>query len=127
MSSTAARAAILSTLRAGLKASPLAVPAPPARPASVSLGPDAWEQLAAVLEPLEVRLRLARTPAEAASHVADIARERSCATYTRWDSALNFLPLDAALAHLTVACRAESPETIADAITQQLENQLHED
>jgi len=101
MSSTAARAAILDTLRAGLKASPLDVPAPPDRPASLPIGPDAWDMLAAVLEPLEVRLRLASTPAEAASHVADIARERACATYTRWDSALDFLPLDAALAHLT--------------------------
>ncbi|MGE4265124.1 MAG: lactate utilization protein C [Desulfovibrio sp.] len=101
---TSARAAMLATLRAGLAAAPLAVPAPPARPASVPLGPDAWTVLAEVLAPLEVRLRLARTPAEAAAHVADIARERAAATYTRWDAALDALGLpggfDSALAGL---------------------------
>jgi len=100
----ATRATILSTLRAGLAAAPLAVPAPPARPASVPIGPDAWTVLAEVLAPLEVRLRLARTPAEAAAHIADIARERAAATYTRWDAALDALDLpggfDAALVGL---------------------------
>lgn len=101
MSSTIARAAILGTLRAALAASPLDVPSAPAPPTSLPVGPDAWQQLAATLEPLEVRLRLASTPAQAAQHVADIARERACATYTRWDKALDFLPLDHALATLT--------------------------
>jgi L-lactate dehydrogenase complex protein LldG len=93
MPATSARAAILDTLRAGLAAAPLAVPAPPARPASVPVGPDAWDVLAEVLAPLEVRLRLARTPAEAAAHIADIAREREATSYTRWDAALDALGL----------------------------------
>lgn len=76
---------ILATLRKGLAASPMVVDAPPARPASAPVGPDAWAILAALLEPLEVRVRLARTPAEAARHVADIARERGAQSYTRWD------------------------------------------
>ncbi len=101
MPSLTTRDSILGTLRAGLAAAPLAVPAPPGRPASLPVGPDAWNILAAVLEPLDVRLRLARTPEEAAQHVADIARERACATYTRWDQPLDFLPLDHVLAHLT--------------------------
>lgn len=104
MSATQSRAAILDTLRKGLAAAPFFADAPPARPASISVGPDAWELLAGVLGPLEVRLRLARTPAEAAVHVADIARERQAATYTRWDAALNALNLpggfDAALSSL---------------------------
>lgn len=104
MSSPSARVAILKTLRAGLAAGPLSVPAPPARPASIPIGPQAWaetwEKLAAVLAPLEVRLRLARTPAEAAEHVADIARERQATSYTRWDAALDQLGLDQALAGL---------------------------
>jgi len=94
------RNAILSALRAGLAAAPLTVETPPGRPASTPVGPDAWAVLAAVLEPLEVRLRLARTPAEAAQHVADIARERAAKTYTRWDTALDAFGLDAALADL---------------------------
>lgn len=98
------RAAILATLRAGLAAAPLAVPEAPARPASTSIGPDAWALLAEVLAPLEVQLRLARTPAEAARHIAEIARERKAASYTRWDEALDALNLpggfDSALAGL---------------------------
>lgn len=98
------RARILATLRQGLAAAPLQVDAPPARPASLPIGPDAWDVLAAVLAPLEVRLRLARTPAEASAHVADIARERAAKTYTRWDAALDALGLpggfDAALSGL---------------------------
>ena len=35
-------------------------------------------------------------------------------------------PIYAALAHFTVACRSESPETIADMILRQLENPPHE-
>jgi L-lactate dehydrogenase complex protein LldG len=104
MPATQSRAAMLATLRAGLAAAPLAVPAPPARPASVPVGPDAWDVLAEVLAPLEVRLRLARTPAEATAHIADIARERQAASYTRWDAALDALGLpggfDSALAGL---------------------------
>jgi len=104
MPASHSRAAILDTLRAGLAAAPLAVPSPPARPASVPVGPDAWDALAEVLAPLEVRLRLARTPGEAAAHIADIARERGARTYTRWDAALDALGLpggfDAALAGL---------------------------
>ena len=98
------RAAILDTLRAGLAAAPLAVPEAPARPASAPIGPDAWELLAEVLAPLEVKLRLARTPAEAALQIAEIARERKATTYTRWDEALDALNLpggfDSALAGL---------------------------
>lgn len=100
------RAHILATLRAGLAAAPLDVSEPPARPASLPIGPDAWKLLAAVLAPLDVRLRLAATPAEAAQHVADIARERQAASYTRWTEGLDslgldFSVLDAALAGLT--------------------------
>ncbi|MDO9082390.1 MAG: LUD domain-containing protein [Humidesulfovibrio sp.] len=100
------RAHILATLRAGLAAAPLDVSEPPARPASCAIGPDAWKLLAEVLAPLDVRLRLAATPAEAARHVADIARERRAASYTRWQElpaglGLNVLDLDAALAGLT--------------------------
>jgi L-lactate dehydrogenase complex protein LldG len=95
------RADILATLRNGLAASPLLVEAAPERPASQPVGPDSWDVLATVLEPLEVRVRLARTPAEAASHVADIACEREAKSYTRWDQALDALNLpggfDAAL------------------------------
>ncbi|MDR3639872.1 MAG: lactate utilization protein [Humidesulfovibrio sp.] len=102
---TESRAAILATLRKGVAAAPFAVPAPPARPASVSVtdsvSGDAWERLAAVLAPLEVRLRMAGTRAEAAKHVADIARERHASTYTRWDTALDGLGLDEALSSLT--------------------------
>lgn len=102
------RADILATLRKGLAAEPLVVEPAPERPASLPVGPDigpgAWEILAAVLEPLEVRVRLARTPAEAAGHVADIARERGAKSYTRWGSALDALDVpggfDAALSGL---------------------------
>lgn len=85
------RAEILATLRNGLAAEPLAVEPAPERPASLPVGPQAWDVLAAVLEPLEVRVRLARTPAEAARHVADIARERGAKSYTRWEAALDAL------------------------------------
>jgi len=98
------RQRILATLRAGLAAAPLIVPAPPARPASLAVGPDAWALLAEVLAPLDVRLRLAKTPAEAAAHVADIARERGAASYARWQdlpSGCGGLEMDAALAGLT--------------------------
>lgn len=105
MPAAQSRAVILDTLRKGLAAAPLTVAAPPARPASVPVGPDVWDVLAEVLAPLEVRLRLARTPAEAAAHIADIARERKAKTYTRWDAALDALGLpggfDSALAGLS--------------------------
>ncbi len=78
------RQRILTALRAATAAAPIVVPTPPARPASVPVDETAWERLAAVLEPLEVRLRLAKTPAEAIAHVADIARERAAASYVRW-------------------------------------------
>lgn len=101
---TRTRSAILDTLRQGLAAAPLAVPPAPPRPACVPVGPDAWERLAEVLAPLEVQLRLARTPAEAVGHVAEIARQRKAATYIRWDVALDALNLpggfDSALAGL---------------------------
>ncbi len=54
-----------------------------------------------MLEPLEVRLRLAATPAEAARHVADIARERGAASYARWADLPAAAEMDAALAGLT--------------------------
>ena len=92
---------ILATLRAGLAKAPFSPPEPPARPASLPIGPDAWELLAAKLAPLDVRLRLAKTPTEAAAHVADIARERQAATYTRWDELPASPELDSALAGLT--------------------------
>ena len=114
MSSANARERILATLRAGLAAAPLAVPAPPARPASLSVGPDAWALLAAVLEPLEVRLRLAATPAEAARHVADIARERGAASYARWADLPAAAEMDAALAGLTR--RAPDPSGCCQAL-----------
>ncbi|PKN08893.1 MAG: hypothetical protein CVU73_06585 [Deltaproteobacteria bacterium HGW-Deltaproteobacteria-8] len=95
------RTRILDTLRAGLAAAPLSVPEPPARPASLAVGPDAWALLAAVLEPLDVRLRVAKNPAEAATHVADIARARGAASYARWQDMPAGLDMDAALAGLT--------------------------
>ena len=102
---------ILATLRTGLAASPMALETPPARPASAPVGPDAWNILAALLEPLEVRVRVAHSPAEAAGHVADIARERGAQSYTRWDADLDALGLpggfDAALpglARLSPGC-----------------------
>lgn len=96
------RQRILTALRAATAAAPLAVPAPPLRPASVPVDATAWERLAAVLEPLEVRLRLAKTPAEAVAHVADIARERAAASYTRWPQLPPYImdALDTALANL---------------------------
>lgn len=63
---------------------------PPERPASLPVGEDCWQRLAAVLEPLTVRLRLARSPAEALAHVADIACERGAQSYVRWPG----LPVD---------------------------------
>lgn len=110
---TRSRAAILNTLRQGLARTPLFVDEPPARPASLPVfppaessgGPDAWERLAEVLAPLDVRPRLARTAGEAARHLGDIARECGAKTYTRWDEALDALDLpggfDAALPGLT--------------------------
>lgn len=98
------RAEILAALRKGLAAEPLKVEPASERPASLPVDRQAWDVLAAVLEPLGVRLRLARTPAEAAGHVADIARERGAKSYTRWGSALDALDLpggfDAALSGL---------------------------
>jgi L-lactate dehydrogenase complex protein LldG len=95
------RAQILATLRAGLASAPLDVPEPMTRPASLPLGPDAWALLTAVLEPLDVRLRLAATPAEAAQHVADIARERGAESYARWQDMPAGLDMDETLAGLT--------------------------
>jgi L-lactate dehydrogenase complex protein LldG len=94
------RERILVTLRAGLASAPLNVPESPARPVSSAIGPDAWERLAEVLAPLDVRLRLAATPAEAAAHVASIARERQAASYTRWEDMPEGLEMDEALAGL---------------------------
>ena len=91
------REQILSALRAGLAAAPVVLPEAPARPASVPVGPDAWAVLAEILAPLEVRLRLTATPAEAASHVADIARERGPASYTRWQELPASAEIDEAL------------------------------
>lgn len=113
MADSTVRDNILATLRAGLAAAPLTVPEAPGRPASDPVGPqrtDAWERLAEVLAPLEVRLRLARTPAEAAAHVADIAGERGARSYTRWSEALDGFGLDealAGLARLPAGCCAE--------------------
>ncbi|OIN99044.1 MAG: hypothetical protein AUJ49_11895, partial [Desulfovibrionaceae bacterium CG1_02_65_16] len=101
-----ARAIILANLRQGLAESPFAVAEPPARPepdshdASAQGWPGMWARLGEVLEPLSVRLRLAGNPAEAASHAADIARERGAKSYTRWDAALDGLGLETALAAL---------------------------
>lgn len=80
------RAAILSALRAAQTASRLdqRLAPPPPRPGAVSLGHDCWERLAEVLAPLEVRLRVAKTPEQALAHVADIARERGAGSYVRW-------------------------------------------
>jgi L-lactate dehydrogenase complex protein LldG len=94
------RTRILDTLRAGLATAPLNVPEPPARPAPLPVGSDAWERLAEVLAPLDVRLRLAATPAEAARVVADIARERRAASYARWQDMPAGLEMDEALADL---------------------------
>lgn len=102
---TEARDTILAALRQGLEAAPLLVPQAPERPESEPVGPEAWERLAGLLAPLEVRLRLARTPAEAAGHVADIARERAAKSYTRWGAALDGFGLDEALAGLTRLAR----------------------
>lgn len=99
-----ARAGILARLRASLEASPLVVPAPPARPAPEPQDADlsrAWELLAARLAPLDTTVRLAKTPAEAAKLVAEIARARGAKSYTRWGQALDFLALDDALEGLT--------------------------
>ncbi|MBU1042220.1 MAG: lactate utilization protein [Proteobacteria bacterium] len=101
MMSVDARQRILDTLRAGLATAPLTVPAPPARPASLPVGPDAWALLAEVLAPLDVRVRLAKTPAEAANHVADIARERGAQSYARWEHMPPALDMDDALAGLS--------------------------
>ncbi len=102
------RQRILTALRAATAAAPIVVPAPPARPASVPVDETAWERLAAVLEPLEVRLRLAKTPAEAIAHVADIARERAATSYVRWPQLPPYImdTLDAVLADLV---RVEAP------------------
>lgn len=92
------RERILSALRAAQAASGLAerVSPPPARPASAPVGQDCWRRLAEVLEPLTVRLRLAKSPAEAQAHLADIARERQARSYVRW--AAPPIDVDAALA-----------------------------
>lgn len=126
MSRSSSRKDILAILRTGLASAPLCVPDPPARPASLPVGPEAWTELAALLAPLEVRLRLAATPAEAAAHVADIARERRAASYARWDepipsngsaghegNCLDWAVLDAALAGLARAT-PEACQTLAD-------------
>lgn len=98
-----AREDILGALRRGLAAAPLVVPAPPARPAPVPIEPDPWTKLAEVLTPLAVPLRLAKTPAEAAALVAEVARERKAASYTRWGESLDGLGIDEALSGLTRA------------------------
>jgi len=94
------RDVILSALRAAQAASPITVPAPPARPLSQPVDAEAWDRLRAVLEPLDVHLRLARTPEEAAHFVADIARERGAKSYLRWESMPANVDVDAALSGL---------------------------
>lgn len=86
------RERILAALRAAQVLAPLAdrLAQPPERPASPPVGEDCWQRLAEALEPLTVRLRLARSPSEALAHVADIARERRAQSYVRWPE----LPLD---------------------------------
>lgn len=93
------RAGILARLRASLDAAPLAVPEPPKRPAPEPVA-DAWAELAARLAPLDTKVRLAKTPAEAAKLVAEIAAERGAGSYTRWGADLDALNLDEALAGL---------------------------
>lgn len=115
MSRPMSRQGILDALRAARAAAPLSarLASPPVRPAAVSVGADCWERLAQVLAPLEVRLRVAKTPEQALAHVTDIARERGAGSYARWPE----LPLglgegaDAALAGLT---RLEIPPALAD-------------
>lgn len=102
------RQRILTALRAATAAAPIVVPTPPARPASVPVDETAWERLAAVLEPLEVRLRLAKTPAEAIAHVADIARERAAASYVRWPQLPPYI-MDALDTALDGLVRVEHP------------------
>jgi L-lactate dehydrogenase complex protein LldG len=94
------RETILTALRAAQAQAPLSVPAAPARPLSDPVDDTAWERLAAVLEPLEVRLRIATSPAEAAEHLADIARERHATTYVRWADMPASVDVDLALADL---------------------------
>jgi L-lactate dehydrogenase complex protein LldG len=103
------RETILSALRAAQAQAPLSVPTAPARPTSVPVDDTAWERLAAVLEPLEVRLRIATSPAEAAEHLADIARERHATSYVRWADMPASINIDAALASLQRITPTPSP------------------
>ncbi len=106
------RERILAALRAAQATAPLSgrLTPPPARPAPIPVGPvdgDCWERFAQVLEPLTVRLRLAKSPSEAQAHVADIARERGARSYVRWAE----LPVDvdAALSGVAGLERLEVP------------------
>lgn len=103
------RERILAALRAAQTTTPLSgrLAPPPPRPASTPVGADCWERFAQVLEPLAVRLRLARSPSEALAHVADIARERGARSYVRWAE----LPVDVdgALSAVSGLKRLEMP------------------
>ena len=94
------RETILTALRAAQAQAPLTVPTAPVRPTSEPVDETAWERLAAVLGPLEVRLRIATSPAEAAEHLADIARERQATSYVRWADMPASVDVDLALADL---------------------------
>lgn len=98
----ASRETILKTLRDALAAQPMSVAQPPARPAAVTVGADAWKRLAAVLEPLETRVRLASSPSEAARLVAAVAAERGAKSWLAWDEDVALFGLDEALADLTL-------------------------
>jgi len=102
MSRDAARTDILFALHQGLSDAPPEAVAVPDKPASIPVGPDAWERLNAFYESLGVRLRLAKTPAEAATLVAETAREHKAASYVRWNDLPDGLAAacDAALAGL---------------------------
>lgn len=111
------RERILAALRAAQATAPLSGrlaprPSRPARPASTPVGQDCWERFAQVLEPLAVRLRLAKSPSEALAHVADIARERGARSYVRWAE----LPVevDAVLSGVAGLERLEMPSAESD-------------
>lgn len=109
------RETILAALRAAQAAASLSdrLGPPPPRPASVSVGSDCWERLAEVLAPLEVRLRIAKTPEQALAHVADIARERGAKSYVRWP-VLPFGLGEGADATLAGLARLEIPPALAE-------------